>query len=196
MKKRLFDLITSIFIIILLSWLFVLISILIKMFSKGPVFYTQIRVGLNGVLFHIFKFRTMIVNNDKVLITVSGDKRITKIGKILRKYKLDELPQLFNVVKGDMSLVGPRPEVVKYVNLYPHDIKNIVLSVRPGITEWAAIHMINESIILAKSKNPEQTYINEIMPLKLKYSIQYVQNQKLILDVKIIFITILRILKL
>ena len=196
MKKRLFDLIIATLLVILFSWLFILIAIIIKIFSKGPIFFKQLRVGLNEKTFFILKFRTMVMNKEEVLITVLGDLRVTKVGFFLRKYKLDELPQLFNVIKGDMSLVGPRPEVAKYVSLYPKDIKDIVLSVRPGITEWAAIHMIEESSILAKSYNPEETYVNEILPLKLKYSVEYVKNQNLIVDIKIILTTILRIFKL
>ena len=158
--------------------------------------FKQSRVGLNGKPFDIWKFRTMVVNSENILITVINDPRLTKIGKILRKYKLDELPQLINVIKGDMSIVGPRPEVAKYVALYPLDVKNIVLSVRPGITEWAAIYMINESEMLAKSYNPEETYIQQILPIKLKYSLQYIENQSLFLDIKIIVVTFMKIIRL
>lgn len=164
--------------------------------SGFPIFYLQTRVGRNGQDFKLFKFRTMHTDADKKgLLTVGGhDPRVTKIGYYLRKYKLDELPQLFNVLFGTMSLVGPRPEVRKYVDLYTNEQKQ-VLSVRPGITDFASLEFINENDLLAKSSNPEQTYINEVMPAKLALNARYIKQQGLVTDFKIIFNTILKIVK-
>lgn len=164
--------------------------------SGFPIFYLQTRVGRNGHDFKLFKFRTMHTNADKQgLLTVGGhDPRVTKIGYYLRKYKLDELPQLFNVLFGTMSLVGPRPEVRKYVNLYTTEQKK-VLSVRPGITDFASLEFINENDLLAKSSNPEQTYINEIMPTKLALNASYIAQQGVLTDFKIILNTIFKIVK-
>lgn len=164
--------------------------------SGFPVFYLQKRVGRNGQDFKLFKFRTMQKDADqKGLLTVGGhDPRVTKIGYYLRKYKLDELPQLFNVLFGTMSLVGPRPEVRKYVDLYSNEQRE-VLSVRPGITDFASLEFINENDLLAKSSNPEQTYINEVMPAKLALNARYIKQQGLLTDFKIILSTILKIVK-
>lgn len=164
--------------------------------SGFPIFYLQIRVGRNGQDFKLFKFRTMHTDADKKgLLTVGGhDPRVTKIGYYLRKYKLDELPQLFNVLFGTMSLVGPRPEVRKYVDLYTNEQKQ-VLSVRPGITDFASLEFINENDLLAKSSNPEQTYINEVMPAKLSLNAKYIEQQGVLTDLKIILNTILKIVK-
>lgn len=161
-----------------------------------PLFYLQTRVGKNGTDFRLFKFRTMHLNADKKgLLTVGGrDPRVTSIGYYLRKYKLDELPQLFNVLFGTMSLVGPRPEVRKYVDLYNKEQQS-VLSVKPGITDFASIEFINENDLLAKSLNPEETYINEIMPAKLALNLKYIEQEGLLVDVKIIINTILKIVK-
>lgn len=166
-------------------------------FSCGfPLFYLQTRVGKNGKDFKLFKFRTMHLNADKKgLLTVGGrDPRVTKIGYYLRKYKLDELPQLFNVLFGTMSLVGPRPEVRKYVDLYTKD-QQLVLSVKPGITDFASLEYINENDLLAKSDNPEKTYINEIMPTKLALNAKYIQQQSVLVDFKIIVNTIFKIVQ-
>ena len=164
--------------------------------SGFPVFYLQRRVGKNGKDFKLFKFRTMQKNADqKGLLTVGGhDPRVTNIGYYLRKYKLDELPQLFNVLFGTMSLVGPRPEVRKYVDLYTNEQREVLL-VRPGITDFASLEFINENDLLAKSSNPEQTYINEIMPAKLALNARYIKQQGLLTDFKIILSTILKIIK-
>jgi lipopolysaccharide/colanic/teichoic acid biosynthesis glycosyltransferase len=166
-------------------------------FSCGfPLFYFQIRVGKNGKDFKLFKFRTMHLDADKKgLLTVGGrDPRVTTIGYYLRKYKLDELPQLFNVLFGTMSLVGPRPEVRKYVDLYTKD-QQLVLSVKPGITDFASLEYINENDLLAKSDNPEKTYINEIMPTKLALNAKYIQQQSVLVDFKIIVNTIFKIVQ-
>lgn len=159
--------------------------------SGFPVFYLQSRVGKNNKDFKVFKFRTMFKDADtKGLLTVGGhDPRITSIGYFLRKYKLDELPQLFNVLFGSMSLVGPRPEVRKYVDLYNEEQKR-VLSVQPGITDHASLEYINENDILAKSSNPEETYVKEVMPAKLRLNLKYINEAGLSTDLKLIFKTI------
>lgn len=196
MLKRLFDIICSLIGILLLIPFFVII-ILIQIISSGfPVFYFQTRVGENNIDFKLFKFRTMNLNADKQgLLTVGGrDPRVTKLGYYLRKYKLDELPQLFNVLFGTMSLVGPRPEVRKYVDMY-NSLQNNVLSVKPGITDYASIEFINENELLAQSIEPEKTYINDIMPKKLALNLKYIEYQNLMVDLKIITKTILKIAK-
>lgn len=189
-----FDIIFSFIGIILLLPVFVVISCLIILDSRGGIFYRQTRVGKNNVDFFLLKFRTMQTNADKKgLLTVgSRDSRITKIGYYLRKYKLDELPQLFNVLFGSMSLVGPRPEVRKYVDLYNAQQKQ-VLNAKPGITDYASIEYVNENEILAKADNPEQTYITEIMPHKLTLNLKYIEQQSFITDLKIIFKTLMKI---
>lgn len=194
--KRIFDIVSSSLGLIILLPVFVIISIAIKMDSEGEVFFRQIRVGRNGKPFKIYKFRTMMIFAEKFgkQITVGADKRITDIGKTLRKYKMDELPQLINVVLGDMSLVGPRPEVPKYVAEYSKEAAKIVLSVRPGITDQASIEYKSENDLLAKSSNPEKTYIEEILPIKINYYIDYVQTRSFFGDVRIIFKTLFAIL--
>lgn len=177
--------------LILLSPFFLLIALFIKLSSSGPVLYKQSRIGLNGSDFSVFKFRSMRVDSDKLgLITVGGrDPRVTPIGYYLRKYKLDELPQLINVLTGDMSLVGPRPEVKKYVDLYTIDQKK-VLSIRPGITDWASIYYRDENVILGQSADPEKDYIVKVMPDKLKYNLIYIENFGFLEYFKIIFSTL------
>lgn len=194
--KRTFDLLVSFFAIILLSPFFIIVSLLIKMDSNGPVIFKQVRVGKNKKPFEIYKFRTMVVDAEKLgkQITVGNDNRITKIGGFLRKFKLDELPQLFNVFKGDMSFVGPRPEVPKYTNLYTEE-QNRVFEVRPGITDYASIKYRNENEILGKSKNPEKTYIEEVMQDKLKINLTYMKKRSIMEDFKIICETCIKILK-
>lgn len=196
-SKRIFDILFSALGLIILSPFFIVITILIKLTSTGEVFFRQQRVGLNGKLFYIHKFRTMITGADKqgLKITVGKDKRITQIGYILRKTKLDELPQLIDVLIGNMSLVGPRPEVPEYVALYPEKIRQIVLSVRPGITDWASINLIDESDLLAKEPNPSEAYVKVIIPKKLDYAVKYVQTHSFLLDLKIILATIIKIIK-
>lgn len=193
--KRLFDICFSLFgLLFIFPWLLI-IAVVIVLDSKGGVFYRQIRVGKNSRDFKIFKFRTMRPNSDKAgLLTVgSRDNRVTKVGYFLRKYKLDELPQLINVLVGDMSFVGPRPEVRKYVDMYDAEQLN-VLSVKPGITDYASIEYSNENELLAKSENPEKTYIDEVMPAKLNLNLKYIQEIGLVTDIKIIFKTIRKIL--
>jgi len=177
---RFLDALFSFFGLIILSPIFFILCLWVIFDSAGPIFYIQKRVGLNGKEFNLFKFRTMRVNADKQgLLTVGGkDPRITNSGYVLRKYKLDELPQLLNVLKGEMSLVGPRPEVRKYVDLYTLDQRQ-VLQVRPGITDEASIKYKNENDLLALSDNPEKTYIQDIMPAKLELNKKFIQNPNL-----------------
>ena len=193
---RFFAFILSLVGLVVLAPIFIVLAIWIKIDSKGPVFYKQVRVGQNGIDFGLFKFRSMVVDADKKgLITVGGrDPRITRSGYFIRKYKLDELPQLINVLVGDMSLVGPRPEVRKYVDLYT-DEQQKVLSVKPGITDYASIEYMDENEILGKSSDPEKTYIEEIMPEKIKYNMKYIQNKNVSEYFKIIFLTLLKIVR-
>lgn len=193
--KRFFDIIVSLIGIIILGIFLIIISIIIKCTSEGPVFFKQIRVGQSGKEFKIFKFRTMVVNAESLgtQITIGKDKRITKIGHFLRKYKIDELPQLFNVFIGEMSFVGPRPEVPKYVAMY-NETQRKVLSVRPGITDLASIRYRNENEILGRAKNTDEAedmYINEIMPDKLKLNLEYIEKSNVFFDIYIIFKTII-----
>ena len=192
--KRIFDFIVSLILLILFAPLFLTLAILIKADSKGPVFYLQKRVGKNFREFQIIKFRTMKPSSDeKGLLTVGGnDPRITSIGKFLRTYKLDELPQLINVLLGSMSLVGPRPEVKKYVDLYNEEQRK-VLSVKPGITDPTSIKFFNENEILARYNNPEEGYIREVMPEKLRLNLDYISNQSFGEDIFIIVKTIQKI---
>jgi len=194
MLKRSFDIIFSFIGLIIISPLFIIISIIIFIETKGGVFYFQKRVGLNNNDFLLFKFRTMYKDSDlKGLLTIGGrDNRITKTGYYLRKYKLDELPQLLNVFIGNMSFVGPRPEVRKYVDLYNNQQK-MVLSVKPGITDVASIEYFNENELLGKSQDPENTYINEVMPAKLILNLKYIEKRNLIKDIGIILKTVSKI---
>ncbi len=188
--KRLFDITCSFAGILILSPFLILIALLIALSSGLPVFYLQKRVGKNGVDFFLLKFRTMKKDADKKgLLTVGGkDPRVTRIGFFLRKYKLDELPQLFNVLAGNMSLVGPRPEVRKYVELYNEEQKR-VLSVRPGITDYASIEYSNENELLAGSADPEAFYVKEVMPAKLKLNARYVADHGFGTDLRILLLT-------
>lgn len=196
-SKRLFDLFFTIPGLIVLSPLFAIIALWIKIDSSGPVFFRQERVGRNGIIFRIFKFRTMCINAEAKgrQITVGEDPRITASGRFLRKYKLDELPQLFNVLTGDMSLVGPRPEVPRYVALYPEDVRTVVLSVPPGITDYASIEYKDENEILGKATDPDKAYIEEVMPVKLDYCQRYVASRTLIVDFSLIIATFKAIFK-
>ena len=195
MLKRIFDITLSLFGLIILLPFMLIIAILIKIDSKGPVFFKQIRVTKNGKEFKIFKYRTMRVGSDKYSqITVGKDDRITKIGSFLRKYKLDEIPQLINVLIGDMSLVGPRPEVLKYVALYTDEQKEI-LKVRAGITDYASIEFSDENDLLASEEEPEKAYIEKIMPKKIELNKKYLSKISILTDIKIILLTIKKILK-
>jgi len=188
--KRLFDIFASFFGLVFLFPFLFIIGVLIIIDSKGGIFYRQVRVGMRNKDFRIFKFRTMRPNSDKAgLLTVGAkDNRITTIGVFLRKYKIDEFPQLINVLIGDMSIVGPRPEVRKYVDMYSKEQLQ-VLNVRPGITDYASIEYSNENELLAKSDNPEKTYIEDVMPAKLKLNLKYISDTSLATDIKIIFKT-------
>ena len=195
--KRLFDLGASFFGLILLAPIFVLSALWIMIDSKGPIFFRQERVGFQGINFRIHKFRTMVLDAEKKgkQITVGADSRITTVGEFLRKYKLDELPQLIDVLVGNMSLVGPRPEVPKYIDYYSDDEKHDVLSVKPGITDNASIEFRNENELLASSKDPEAVYINEVLPKKIALYRKYVRECSFFGDVAIIFKTIFLIIK-
>jgi lipopolysaccharide/colanic/teichoic acid biosynthesis glycosyltransferase len=193
--KRLFDILFSLFILLFSLPLGIVLSVLIVLESKGGVFYKQERIGKNGVPFYLLKFRSMRTDADKLgkLTVGMRDPRITKIGYFIRKFKLDEFPQFFNVLKGEMSIVGPRPDVQEYVDLYSEEERK-VLNVRPGITDYASLEYFEESDLLAKSSNPEKTYIEEIMPAKLKLNQKYIASPTLWVDLKIIFLTAKRIL--
>ncbi|SNR67098.1 Sugar transferase involved in LPS biosynthesis (colanic, teichoic acid) [Maribacter sedimenticola] len=195
MLKRIFDILMALIGIILLLPIFIIISVFIKLDSSEPIFYKQIRVGLNNNDFKLLKFRTMASGSDKKsLITIgNNDTRITKPGTFLRKYKLDELPQLINVLLGDMSLVGPRPEVRRYVSLYDK-LQLRVLSVKPGITDLASIQFSNENELLKGQANPEKFYIENIMPKKLNLNLEYIQKMNFFYDLKLIILTIKKIL--
>ena len=188
--KRIFDIVASGIGLILLSPLFIILTIWIKCDSIGPVFYKQVRVGRNNMDFQLFKFRSMRVGSDKKgLITVGGhDPRITRSGYYIRKYKLDEFPQLINVFKGDMSLVGPRPEVRKYVVMYTEEQMH-VLDVRPGITDLASIRYRNENELLERVNDPDKYYVEVIMPDKLRINLEYVARHSFTFDIRLIFQT-------
>jgi lipopolysaccharide/colanic/teichoic acid biosynthesis glycosyltransferase len=192
---RAFDFVSALIGLILWSPLFVLFAIVIKLDSRGGVYYLQKRVGKNNKEFLLYKFRTMYSDADKKgqLTIGNNDSRITRVGQFLRKYKIDELPQLINVLKGDMSLVGPRPEVRKYVDLY-NPIQLGVLTVRPGITDYASIEFSNENEILQNQAHPEQYYIDFIMPRKLDLNLKYIAERSLLSNIKIIFKTFSKIL--
>jgi len=194
MIKRLVDLLVSILGLLVLFPLFFIISILIKLESKGGIFYMQERIGLKEKPFYIFKFRSMYKNSDSIgLLTVgTKDNRITKIGFFIRKYKIDELSQLVNVLFGDMSLVGPRPEVKKYVENYSIFEKKI-FDAKPGITDIASIVFFSENELLGQSKSPENYYTKIILPKKILLGILYIENSSLILDFKLVLITIIAI---
>jgi len=193
--KRILDFVTALAILIIFTPLLILLAVLVKITSKGPVFFRQSRGGKNGVYFEILKFRSMTEKkeNDNSEFDAGSNLRVTKIGKFLRKTKLDELPQLINVLKGEMSFTGPRPEVKTYIDLYPERWKK-VLTVRPGITDPASIEFRNEEEILAASDNPEEEYRKSILPSKLSYYEQYVDNISLLYDIKLVLKTIFVVL--
>ncbi len=190
--KRLFDLVFASLGLLVLSPLFVLIAMLIKLDSAGPVYFRQERVGQFGVIFRIHKFRTMSVNAEAkgLQLTTGNDIRITRSGQWLRKYKLDELAQLIDVVLGKMSLVGPRPEVPRYIAIYPEVDRDVILSVRPGITDLASIEFKDENEILAASQDPERDYIEKILPIKILLYRKYISEKSLWFDLKLILKTI------
>lgn len=192
MSKRIFDWIASSFGLVFLAPLLLILALWIKLDSSGPVFFRQERVGQFGKTFRIHKFRTMVTDAEKhgLQITVGADARVTRVGQWLRKYKLDELPQLLDVWLGHMSLVGPRPEVSRYVACYPTDVRELVLSVRPGITDKASIEFKDENEILGKAIDPNKAYVEEVLPIKLAYYVDYVRNRTLLGDVHLILRTI------
>jgi lipopolysaccharide/colanic/teichoic acid biosynthesis glycosyltransferase len=194
--KRTFDIIASSLGLIILSPLFIILAILIKLDSEGPVFFKQIRVGLKNKDFSLYKFRSMYVKTDESVFLTIGDRdpRITPIGYYIRKYKLDEFPQLLNVLKGDMSIVGPRPQVRKFVNLYTAEQMR-VLDIRPGITDLASIRYRNESQLLKNFKDPEKYYTEVVMQDKLRINLQYLDNHNLLNDIALIFLTFKTIIK-
>ena len=194
--KRAMDIVLSAGGIAVLSPVLLLIALAIVIDSRGGVFYRQVRVGRNGREFRIFKFRTMVSDADKrgLLITVGADSRITRVGKILRKTKLDELAQLFNVLKGDMSFVGPRPEVPRYVAMYTPAQRNVLL-VRPGITDYASVAYRDENDLLAGADDPERVYIEEIMPANLELNRQYLSQIGVLTDLKLIFSTVIAVVR-
>ncbi len=196
--KRLFDFFFAGIGLLVLSPLFILLALLIKIDSPGPVFFRQERVGQFGRVFSIHKFRTMVTDAEKhgLQITVGADSRVTRIGGFIRKNKLDEIAQLVDVIEGRMSLVGPRPEVPRYVACYPDDVRDLVLSVKPGITDRASIEFKDENTILGQSNDPETVYVEKILPIKLGYYIDYVNNHSVWGDMKIIWATLLALFRL
>lgn len=196
MLKRTFDVLLSTVGLIFLAPLFIACAVWIKLDSKGEIFFRQVRVGRYGKEFRIYKFRTMRSNSEgQGRLTVGDDLRISRAGKVLRKYKIDELPQLIDVLIGNMSLVGPRPEVPEFIACYPPDARQKILSVRPGITDLASIELVDENEVLAKFEDPKQAYIDVILPQKQKFYVEYVNRNDLFMDIKIILKTLIRILK-
>ncbi len=195
MAKRAFDLLCAGAGLLLLSPLLLGIAVWINLDSPGPVFFRQQRVGRHGVLFRIHKFRSMVEAAPQTgpQITVGADPRITRAGHVLRRTKLDELPQLIDVVMGTMSLVGPRPEVPRYVAMYPAALRDKVLSVRPGITDPASIEYRDESTLLAQADDPERVYIEQVMPAKLRFASEYIEHMSLLNDVRLIGATLRRL---
>lgn len=193
---RFLDFIFSLLGIILLFPVFLVLYFTVRLESKGGGFYKQLRVGRGGTDFYVYKFRSMRIGADKQgLITVGGrDSRITQVGYFIRKYKLDELPQLFNVLKGDMSIVGPRPEVRKYVELYTEEQWK-VLSVRPGITDYASIEYVDENTILGQAEDADKAYVEQILPDKICYNMKYIEHRSVREYFKIIFLTIWSIIR-
>lgn len=192
--KRIFDILSSLVVLVLASPVFVFIALAIVLDSKGGIFYKQSRVGQFNKDFFLYKFRTMVTDADKKgqLTVGAKDSRVTKVGYFLRKYKLDEFPQLINILKGEMSVVGPRPEVRKYVQLYnPEQLK--VLNAKPGLTDYASLEFSNENEILAKYTNPEKAYIEEVMPKKLALNLKYISEIGFLTDLKLIIKTIFKI---
>lgn len=195
--KRLFDLVASGLGLLLLAPMLLAIALAIKLESPGQVFFRQERVGRFGKMFRIHKFRTMVMDAERrgLQITVGSDARVTRVGSVLRKYKLDELVQLIDVFVGDMSLVGPRPEVPRYVACYPGNVRAIVLSVPPGITDWASIEFKDENAILGGAVDAERAYVEEILPVKLGYYVRYVSERSFMMDMRIIYATLVAVFR-
>lgn len=196
MIRRCVDIVFSMLGLLVLIPVFLVIAVVIKFDSAGPVLFLQRRVGLSGRIFRILKFRSMShrVGGDRsgVLVTSRSDSRITRVGGVLRRYKLDELPQFWNVLVGDMSLIGPRPEVERYVELWPADLRKIVLSVRPGISDPTALEFFDEEVLLSGSSDPEREYIETLIPKKLAGYIAYIKNRSFRGDCRVMAATLLR----
>ncbi|WP_426109599.1 sugar transferase [Massilia sp. PWRC2] len=196
MSKRLFDVMVSTVGLLLLAPMLMLIGIWIRCDSPGPALFRQQRVGRNGSLFFIYKFRTMrISNGNDAQLTVGRDPRITRAGHFLRAYKIDELPQLLNVLQGSMSLVGPRPEIARYVACYPEAVRREVLSVAPGMTDWASIKYRQENALLGQTSDPEQIYLDEVLPIKLAFCQRYVRERNFWMDLHIIVATLAALIR-
>jgi lipopolysaccharide/colanic/teichoic acid biosynthesis glycosyltransferase len=197
MSKRIFDWLASTCGLLVLAPVFVALAVWIKLDSPGPVFFRQERVGRGGKLFRIHKFRTMVTDAERrgLQITVGADARVTRVGQWLRKSKLDELPQLLDVLLGHMSLVGPRPEVPRYVACYPAEVRDVVLSVRPGITDRAAIEFKDENLMLGRAADPDRAYVEEVLPIKLEYYVEYVNSNSLSGDFKLIIRTFVALIR-
>ncbi len=193
--KRLFDIVFSFIGLIIVLPIIAVVAFLMKLTAPGPVFYLGQRIGKGGRLFKMFKFRTMVVNADKIggPSTSADDPRLTNIGKFLKKYQLDELPQLINVLKGDMSFVGPRPEVKMYVDMMTDEERNVILSLRPGMTDFASLWNFHEGEILKGSADPEKAYMEKIRPEKIRLQMKYVKERNFWVDLKIIFLTVVKI---
>ncbi len=194
--KRCFDVFVSLILLICFSPFFLILAVAIKVDSKGPVFYRQVRVGRYNQDFKIFKFRSMVSNADKIglAITTDNDPRITRMGKLIRKCRLDEISQLFNVLNGTMSLVGPRPEVRKYVDAYQPEYMATLL-IRPGVTAEASIRFRNEDEMLAQGNDPEKIYVEDILPIKMNLGLEYMKKISVFHDIKIMFQTVFAVLK-
>lgn len=194
MLKRSFDILVSLIALILLAPLFLILALIIKLTTRGPVFYRGRRVGRGGEIFSMHKFRSMVVNADQIgtHLTPQGDPRVTKIGRFLRKTKMDELPNIIDVLKGDMSFVGPRPESPLYAKYYNERQKQ-VLNVRPGMVGPTQIKYRHEEVILKDKKDPDTYYVQELMPQKLEIDLDYIKNRSFLLDVKIIFKALLAV---
>ncbi len=188
--KRISDVFASLMVLLLLLPLFLVVALLIVFDSKGGVFYKHVRVGKGGVQFGLYKFRSMVTNADKgSQITIGNDTRVTKVGRFIRRYKIDELPQLINILKGEMSVVGPRPEVKRYVDLYSKEQLR-VLEVLPGLSDYASIKYFDEQKILGLAKDPNKEYIDHVMPAKLNLNLKYIEEKSFLTDIKIIFRTL------
>jgi len=195
MLKRLFDIILSFIGLVMASPLLLVIAVLIKLECPGPVFYRGQRVGRGGKIFRIFKFRSMVENAEELggPSTAGDDPRLTKIGKFMKKFQLDELPQLINVLIGEMSLVGPRPDVKMYVDMMSEEERKVIFSVKPGMTDTASLWNFHEGDILRGSPDPEKTYMKKIRPEKIRLQVEYVKNRSFLLDLKIIIKTVLKV---
>lgn len=187
--KRLFDFFAALVALLVLWPLILALGMIVKLDSPGPMFFRQKRVGRRGKIFRIHKLRTMRTDQSGTSMTARGDTRITRVGKFLRHYKLDELPQFMDVLKGDMSLVGPRPQPAPHVDHYPPDIREKVLSVRPGLTDLATLEFVDEERILAQADDVHEAYVRDILPIKLRYSVQYVETRTFWLDIQILWRT-------